>query len=119
MIEVSWQHGMPLSSTGLEKLRNADGDRQMPILTTFVPSHASGVPLKVSIHRWAAPSFTDDALQRSKQVGSTLYHEARITIDGTLVASAILECPYPYIIDTRKSIRRFRRRHPINKLRNN
>ena len=64
---------------------SVETDRQVPILTSFTSSQGGGHPFKVSIHNWDTPSFSKE-LQDLDKPGKALYHEARVIIDGILVA---------------------------------
>ncbi|KAG6004399.1 hypothetical protein E4U21_001119 [Claviceps maximensis] len=71
----------------------------LPTLCCFVPSLPHGSPFQVSIHSWTAPIVSQFA-QSFSQYPENVKFEARLFIDGRLVASTILgrKSAWPHII---------------------
>jgi hypothetical protein len=63
---------------------------QLPLLTSFVPSLFQNAPFRVSIHSWEKPK---PSRMMESLVGpqDAILFEARVYIDGVLVACASLE----------------------------
>ncbi|KAF7504005.1 hypothetical protein GJ744_002933 [Endocarpon pusillum] len=72
---------------------------QLPVLTTFVGSLVHNAPFRVSIHSWEQPKASRmlDSLTRP---GSSVTFEARVYIDGLMVASSIFNqrAMWPHVI---------------------
>ncbi|PHH76432.1 hypothetical protein CDD80_1541 [Ophiocordyceps camponoti-rufipedis] len=62
----------------------------VPTVCCFVPSLAAGAPFKVSIHSWSPPS-TSQYTKSYGKIADNVKFEARLFIDGRLIASAALE----------------------------
>jgi len=62
----------------------------MPVVTCFVPSLAAGTPFQISIHCWRNPEISQFTRNYSKHTELVKF-EARVLLDGRLVASAILD----------------------------
>ncbi|KAK4462572.1 hypothetical protein QBC42DRAFT_326778, partial [Cladorrhinum samala] len=62
----------------------------MPVVTCFVPSLAAGAPFQISIHCWRNPEISQFTRNYSKHTELVKF-EARVLLDGRLVASAILD----------------------------
>ncbi|KAJ5273901.1 hypothetical protein N7478_009026 [Penicillium angulare] len=73
---------------------------QVPVLTTFVPSMTKDSPFRVSIHSWDKPQ-PSRFIERLMLPEDMLMFEARVFIDGVLVAGGIFgqRALWPYIID--------------------
>ncbi|KAG5926474.1 hypothetical protein E4U42_003273 [Claviceps africana] len=71
----------------------------LPTLCCFVPSLPHGSPFQVSIHSWTAPVVSQFA-QSFSQYPENIKFEARLFIDGRLMASTILgrKSAWPHII---------------------
>ncbi|KAG6008129.1 hypothetical protein E4U43_000212 [Claviceps pusilla] len=71
----------------------------LPTLCCFVPSLPHGSPFQVSIHSWTAPVVSQFA-QSYSQYPENVRFEARLFIDGRLMASTILgkKSAWPHII---------------------
>ncbi|KAL2017191.1 hypothetical protein VTK56DRAFT_2511 [Thermocarpiscus australiensis] len=65
------------------------GPYGLPVMTCFVPSLPAGTPFQISIHCWRQPEISKftSSWQRNEHVK----FEARIMLDGRLVASTILD----------------------------
>lgn len=64
---------------------NSHGSFGLPTICCFIPSLASGTPFQISIHSWSAPTVSQFTKCFSKY-GDSAYFEARVFIDGQLVA---------------------------------
>ncbi|KAM4054298.1 NADH dehydrogenase (ubiquinone)-like protein [Hirsutella rhossiliensis] len=75
------------------------GSIGLPTVCCFVPSLASGTPFQVSIHSWFGPTVSQYTKSYSKYT-DTVKFEARLFIDGRLVASTALDqmTAWPHII---------------------
>lgn len=62
---------------------------QVPVLTTFVPSMTKDSPFRVSIHSWEKP-HPSRFIERLMLPEDMLMFEARVFIDGVLVACVFL-----------------------------
>ncbi|PFH58101.1 hypothetical protein XA68_14146 [Ophiocordyceps unilateralis] len=71
----------------------------LPTVCCFVPSLAAGAPFKVSIHSWSPPS-TSQYTKSYGKIADSVKFEARLFIDGRLIASAALEqsTDWPHVI---------------------
>lgn len=60
---------------------NPVNQRQLPIVTCFVPSLAHGCPFRVSLHTWGEPEVSQGthALTASED---SIFFEARVLLDG-------------------------------------
>ncbi|KAL6904218.1 hypothetical protein GGI43DRAFT_432827 [Trichoderma evansii] len=78
---------------------NSHGSFGLPTVCGFIPSLAAGIPFQISIHSWTAPSVSQFTSCYSKY-GECADFEARVFIDGQLVASASLdkESDWPHVI---------------------
>ncbi|PTB39371.1 hypothetical protein M441DRAFT_70505 [Trichoderma asperellum CBS 433.97] len=78
---------------------NSHGSFGLPTVCGFIPSLAAGTPFQISIHSWSAPSVSQFTRCYSKY-GECANFEARVFIDGQLVASASLdrESDWPHVI---------------------
>lgn len=59
--------------------------KQIPILTSFIPSLASNTPFRVSIHNWDKPK-PSRLIESLMQPDDVLLYEARVFMDGDCVA---------------------------------
>ncbi|KAL6693921.1 hypothetical protein J3F84DRAFT_400412 [Trichoderma pleuroticola] len=75
------------------------GSFGLPTVCCFIPSLASGTPFQVSIHSWTSPIVSQFTRCYSKY-GDSANFEARVFIDGQLVASATLdrESDWPHVV---------------------
>ncbi|UKZ53971.1 hypothetical protein TrVGV298_007775 [Trichoderma virens] len=75
------------------------GSLGLPTVCCFIPSLASGTPFQVSIHSWSSPTVSQFTRCYSKY-GDSANFEARVFIDGQLVASATLdrESDWPHVV---------------------
>ncbi|KAK4176752.1 hypothetical protein QBC36DRAFT_328540 [Triangularia setosa] len=62
----------------------------MPVMTCFVPSLPAGSPFQISLHCWRNPEISQFTRTYSKHIELVKY-EARILLDGRLVASTVLD----------------------------
>ncbi|EHK50475.1 hypothetical protein TRIATDRAFT_270238 [Trichoderma atroviride IMI 206040] len=78
---------------------NPHGPFGLPTVCGFIPSLAAGTPFQISIHSWSAPSVSQFTRCYSKY-GECANFEARVFVDGQLVASASLdrESDWPHVI---------------------
>ncbi|KAK4226624.1 hypothetical protein QBC38DRAFT_219588 [Podospora fimiseda] len=70
---------------------NGSSPGLMPVMTCFVPSLPAGHPFQISLHSWTTPkisTFTKTAYSKHLDL---VKFEARVLLDGRLVASAILD----------------------------
>ncbi|KAK8055737.1 hypothetical protein PG993_000964 [Apiospora rasikravindrae] len=63
------------------------GSYGLPILTCFVPGLALGTPFLISLHNWRKPDISQYTKSYSQHLELVKW-EARVTIDGRLVASS-------------------------------
>ncbi|KAI9158061.1 hypothetical protein HJFPF1_06048 [Paramyrothecium foliicola] len=77
----------------------ARGSYGLPTVTSFVPSLPAGAPFQVSIHSWSLPTVSQFTRSYSKYADSVQF-EARLFIDGNLVASTSLSrtTSWPHVI---------------------
>ncbi|KAL6816221.1 hypothetical protein V8C40DRAFT_282160 [Trichoderma camerunense] len=75
------------------------GSFGLPTVCCFIPSLASGTPFQVSIHSWSSPIVSQFTRCYSK-FGDSANFEARVFVDGQLVASAPLdrEGDWPHVV---------------------
>ncbi|KAL7911858.1 hypothetical protein GGI35DRAFT_300849 [Trichoderma velutinum] len=75
------------------------GSFGLPTVCCFIPSLPSGTPFQVSIHSWSSPIVSQFTGCYSKY-GDSANFEARVFIDGQLVASAILDrdSDWPHVV---------------------
>lgn len=66
-------------------LRCQGASRQIPILTTFIPSLARGTAFRISIHNWDKPK-PSRLIESMMQPDDVLLYEARVFVDGECVA---------------------------------
>ncbi|KAF3762721.1 hypothetical protein M406DRAFT_264913 [Cryphonectria parasitica EP155] len=73
----------------------------LPVMTCFAPSLESGSHFHISIHCWGTPQISQYALNYSKHPELVKF-EARILIDGRMVASTSFEPlgQWPHLITT-------------------
>lgn len=57
-----------------------------PLLTSFVPSLARGVPFQISIHSWTKPKLFSEATTAVDDFASKGVWQVRVLIDGICVA---------------------------------
>ncbi|KAM0522452.1 hypothetical protein ACHAPE_002042 [Trichoderma viride] len=69
---------------------NPHGPFGLPTVCGFIPSLAAGTPFQISIHSWSAPTVSQFTRCYSKY-GECANFEARVFVDGQLVASASLD----------------------------
>ncbi|KAG8156724.1 hypothetical protein KVR01_013329 [Diaporthe batatas] len=62
----------------------------LPVMTCFVPGLQSGSPFHISIHSWCRPKPSQHTLSYTKHPELATF-EARIFIDGRMVASTLLQ----------------------------
>ncbi|KAL6872955.1 hypothetical protein J3F83DRAFT_731554 [Trichoderma novae-zelandiae] len=81
------------------ELTSPHGSFGLPTVCCFIPSLPAGAPFQVSIHSWNSPTVSQFTKCYSKH-GDDANFEARVFIDGQLVASASLdqEKDWPHII---------------------
>lgn len=77
-VELSHIHG----SAGMSVM--------MPVMTCFVPSLPAGSSFQISLHCWRNPEISQFTRTYSKHMELVKY-EARILLDGRLVASTVLD----------------------------
>ncbi|KAH6995844.1 hypothetical protein BKA56DRAFT_666130 [Ilyonectria sp. MPI-CAGE-AT-0026] len=75
------------------------GSFGVPTLCCFVPSLAPGTPFQISIHSWTIPAISQFAKSYSEYPESVKF-EARLFVDGRLVASTALDrkSDWPHVI---------------------
>ncbi|PHH66734.1 hypothetical protein CDD81_5866 [Ophiocordyceps australis] len=71
----------------------------LPTVCCFIPSLQSGAPFQVSIHSWSAPAV-NQATRCYSEYSHSAQFEARLFIDGRLVASSLLglDGDWPHVI---------------------
>ncbi|KAL6886369.1 hypothetical protein HDV57DRAFT_388057 [Trichoderma longibrachiatum] len=81
------------------EITSPHGSFGLPTVCCFIPSLPAGTPFQVSIHSWSSPTVSQFTKCYSKY-GDDANFEARVFIDGQLVASARLdrEKDWPHII---------------------
>ncbi|KAK3689924.1 hypothetical protein B0T22DRAFT_182222 [Podospora appendiculata] len=72
------------------ELAHSHGSIGMPVMTCFVPSLPAGTPFQISIHCWKNPEISQFTRTYSKHADLVKF-EARIMIDGRLVASTAFD----------------------------
>ncbi|KAH6623696.1 hypothetical protein F5144DRAFT_369851 [Chaetomium tenue] len=72
------------------ELAHIHGALGIPTMTCFIPSLAPGTPFQISIHCWRRPDLSQFTRTYSKHTDLVKF-EARILIDGRLVASTVLD----------------------------
>ncbi|KAK4243642.1 hypothetical protein C7999DRAFT_18032 [Corynascus novoguineensis] len=72
------------------ELAHIHGAVGIPVMTCFVPSLAPGTAFQISIHCWRRPNLSQFTRTYSKHT-DLIKFEARILIDGRLVASTVLD----------------------------
>ncbi|KAK0666999.1 hypothetical protein QBC41DRAFT_324855 [Cercophora samala] len=72
------------------ELSHIHGSAGMPVMTCFVPSLPAGSPFQISLHCWRNPEISQFTRTYSKHIELVKY-EARILLDGRLVASTVLD----------------------------
>ncbi|KAK0702541.1 hypothetical protein B0T21DRAFT_388100 [Apiosordaria backusii] len=72
------------------ELSHIHGSAGMPVVTCFVPSLPAGSPFQISLHCWRNPEISQFTRTYSKHIELVKY-EARILLDGRLVASTVLD----------------------------
>ncbi|KAK4194918.1 hypothetical protein QBC40DRAFT_26287 [Triangularia verruculosa] len=72
------------------ELSHIHGSAGMPVMTCFVPSLPAGSPFQISLHCWRNPEISQFTRTYSKHIELVKY-EARILVDGRLVASTVLD----------------------------
>ncbi|KAH7027257.1 uncharacterized protein B0I36DRAFT_432572 [Microdochium trichocladiopsis] len=70
----------------------AHGSTGLPTLTCFIPSLPPGTAFSVSLHSWASPEISRFTKSFSEHPDSATF-EARVLIDGRLVAYEFLKFP--------------------------
>ncbi|KAL7935497.1 hypothetical protein V8C35DRAFT_299625 [Trichoderma chlorosporum] len=75
------------------------GSFGLPTVCCFIPSLASGTPFQVSIHSWSSPTVSQFTRCYSKY-GDSAKFEARVFIDGQLVASTTFgrDIDWPHVV---------------------
>ncbi|KXJ85928.1 hypothetical protein Micbo1qcDRAFT_220033, partial [Microdochium bolleyi] len=78
----------------------AHGSTGLPTLTCFIPSLPPGTPFTVSLHSWTNPEISRYTKSFSQHHDSATF-EARISIDGDLVATRTLARygPWPQLFE--------------------
>lgn len=66
------------------------GQAGLPIMTCFIPSLPAGSPFQISMHAWKAPDISLFTKTYSRHTEFVKF-EARIFIDGRLVASTVFD----------------------------
>ncbi|KAL7809715.1 hypothetical protein V8C26DRAFT_263259 [Trichoderma gracile] len=81
------------------EINSPHGSFGLPTVCCFVPSLPAGTPFQVSIHSWTSPIVSQFTRCYSKY-GDDANFEARVFVDGQLVASARLDRDkdWPHII---------------------
>ncbi|PHH93068.1 hypothetical protein CDD83_1353 [Cordyceps sp. RAO-2017] len=77
------------------------GSFGLPTVCCFVPSLAAGAPFQISIHSWYTPPSVSQYAKSYSNFPETVTFEARLFIDGRLVASTVLDrmmTAWPHII---------------------
>ncbi|KAK3303063.1 uncharacterized protein B0T15DRAFT_262446 [Chaetomium strumarium] len=72
------------------ELAHIHGAGALPVMTCFVPSLAAGNPFQISLHCWRQPDISQFTRAYSRH-SNLVRFEARILVDGRLVASTILD----------------------------
>ncbi|KAK8088526.1 hypothetical protein PG997_003487 [Apiospora hydei] len=77
----------------------ASGSYGLPTLTCFIPGLALGTPFLISLHNWRKPEISQYTKSYSQHLKLVKW-EARVTIDGRLVASSSFsqEASWPQIM---------------------
>jgi len=57
----------------------------IPLVSTFIPSLPEGMTFRISIHSWEMPS-TSPLAQQMMAPGDSVVYEARLLVDGFIVA---------------------------------
>lgn len=71
------------------ELAHIHGAAGVPVMTCFVPSLAAGSGFQISIHCWRRPDLSQFTRTYSKHT-DLIKFEARILVDGRLVACVVL-----------------------------
>ncbi|KAH7312635.1 hypothetical protein B0I35DRAFT_356535 [Stachybotrys elegans] len=84
------------------ELSPPNGSIGLPIVCCFVPSMPLGTLFEISIHHWSLPSISRFTRNYSKFANDVKF-EARLFLDGRLVASACLErnSDWPHVISNK------------------
>lgn len=69
---------------------NPVNQRQLPIVTCFVPSLSHGSPFRVSLHSWDEPEVSR-ATQALTSPEDCIFFEARVLLDGVYTGYGILD----------------------------
>ncbi|KAK3321922.1 hypothetical protein B0H66DRAFT_183337 [Apodospora peruviana] len=72
------------------ELAHIHGSVGLPVMTCFVPSIKAGLPFQISIHCWGTPEISHFTRTYSKHTDLVKF-EARILVDGRLVASSTFD----------------------------
>lgn len=73
------------------EISHAHGFTGLPTVSCFIPSLPAGTPFQVSIHSWSGPTVSQFTRSYSKYSDAVKF-EARLFLDGRLVAYALLWC---------------------------
>ncbi|EGO55019.1 hypothetical protein NEUTE1DRAFT_102489 [Neurospora tetrasperma FGSC 2508] len=73
-----------------QELAHMHGQAGLPIMTCFIPSLPAGSPFQISMHAWKAPDISLFTKTYSRHTEFVKF-EARIFIDGRLVASTAFD----------------------------
>ncbi|KAK4152393.1 hypothetical protein C8A00DRAFT_16299 [Chaetomidium leptoderma] len=81
------------------ELAHIHGTVGMPVMTCFVPSLPPGTAFQISLHCWRRPDLSQFTRTYSKHTDLVKF-EARIVLDGRLVASTVLnrEVDGPHLV---------------------
>ncbi|KAK3388458.1 hypothetical protein B0T20DRAFT_484028 [Sordaria brevicollis] len=73
-----------------QELAHMHGHAGLPVMTCFIPSLPAGSPFQISMHAWKAPDISLFTKTYSRHT-EFLKFEARVFIDGRLVASTAFD----------------------------
>lgn len=73
-----------------QELAHMHGQAGLPVMTCFIPSLPAGSPFQISMHAWKAPDISLFTKTYSRHTEFVKF-EARIFIDGRLVASTAFD----------------------------
>lgn len=73
-----------------QELAHMHGQAGLPVMTCFIPSLPAGSPFQISMHAWKTPDISLFTKTYSRHTEFVKF-EARIFIDGRLVASTAFD----------------------------
>lgn len=79
---------------------NPVAQRQLPIVTCFIPSLQHGCPFRVSLHSWQEPEASRGT-QALTSPTDNVFFEARVLLDGVCAGYAIRKLGGRCSIDNR------------------